>query len=211
MIELIFVLLILTGFVFLGSGRLQFSIRTLALQGILLGLIPLWGSWEGLWVRVLSITTLSLIIKGFVLPFYLTRALEKSKIMHEDRPFVGFTSSMIVGIVCLGFSFWIASRLPFIGGTQPQMAVAVSFFNIFVGLFVIISRRKALSQVLGYLVLENGAYIFGVAFAIEAPLLVELGVLLDIFVAVFVMGIVIFHISKSFDHIDTDQLSSLVG
>ncbi len=211
MIDLIFVLLILTGFVFLGSGRLQFSIRTLAVQGILLGLIPLWGSWEGLWVRMLSITTLSLLIKGFVLPYYLTRAMHKSKVMHEDHPFVGFTTSMVVGIVCLGVSFWLASRLPTLGGTQPQMAVAVSFFNVFVGLFVIMSRRKALTQVLGYLLLENGAYIFGVAFAIEVPLLVELGVLLDVFVAVFVMGIVIFHISKSFDHIDTDQLSSLVG
>jgi len=209
--DLIFVLLILTGFVFLGSGRLQFAIRTLALQGILLGLIPLLGNWQGLWGRVLSIATISLVIKGLVLPYFLTRAMHKSKVMHEDHPFVGFTASMLVGIICLGASFWLASRLPVIASMPSQIAVAVSFFYLFVGLFVIMSRRKALTQVLGYLVLENGAYIFGVAYAIEAPFLVELGVLLDVFVAVFVMGIIIFHISKSFDHIDTDQLSTLVG
>jgi len=209
--DLIFVLLILTGFVFLGSGRLQFGIRTLAVQGILLGLIPLLGNLQGLWARLTALAILSLVIKGLVLPYFLTRAMQRSKVLHEDNPFVGFTTSMVVGIVCLGGSFWLASRLPFIDSTQPQMAVAVSLFNVFVGFFVIISRRKALTQVLGYLVMENGVYIFGVAFAVDVPLLVELGVLLDVFVAVFVMGIVIFHISKSFDHIDTDQLSTLVG
>jgi hydrogenase-4 component E len=211
MLDLIFVLLILTGFVFLGSGRLQFGIRTLAVQGILLGLIPLLENWQTLWGRALLLALLSLIIKGLVLPYFLTRAMHKSKVLHEDHPFVGFTPSMIVGILCLGGSFWLASRLPYLTGTHPQMAIAVSLFNLFVGLFVIISRRKALTQVLGYLVMENGVYIFGVAFAVEVPLLVELGVLLDVLVAVFVMGIMIFHISKSFDHIDTDQLSSLQG
>jgi len=208
--DLIFVLLILTGFVFLGSGRLQFSIRTLALQGILLGSIPFLGSLQGLMGRVTFIASMSLIIKGLILPYFLTRAMHRSKAMHEDHPYVGFTASMLVGIVCLGVSFWLTSRLPVIESKPSQMAIAVAFFNLFVGLFVIMSRRKALTQVLGYLVMENGAYIFGVAYAIEAPFLVEFGILLDVFVAVFVMGIMIFHISKSFDHIDTDQLSSLV-
>ncbi|MDD5087801.1 MAG: hydrogenase [bacterium] len=209
--DLLFVLLILTGFVFLGSGRMQFGIRTVALQGILLGLIPLLGNLQDLWARLTALAVLSLAIKGMVLPYFLTRAMHKSKALHEDNPFVGFTASMVVGIICLGGSFWIASRLPFIDSSQPKMAVAVSLFIVLVGFFVIISRRKALSQVLGYLVMENGVYIFGVAFAVDVPWLVELGVLLDVFVAVFVMGIVIFHISKSFDHIDTDQLSSLTG
>ena len=71
------------------------------------------------------------------------------------------------------------------------------------------SRRKALTQVMGYLVLENGIYLFGITLGREAPLLVEMGVSLDVFVAVFVMGIIIFHISREFDHIDVDQLASL--
>lgn len=211
MLDMIFVLLILTGFVFLGSGRLQFGIRTLAVQGILLGLIPVLESGSVNWERISVLVVLSIGIKGFVLPYFLSRAMRKSNVLHEDSPFLGFAPSMLMGILCLGGAFWLATRLPFLDSSQPQMAVAVSLFNVFVGLFVIISRRKALTQVLGYLVLENGVYIFGVAFAVDVPMLVELGVLLDVFVAVFVMGIMIFHISKSFDHIDTDQLSSLVG
>jgi hydrogenase-4 component E len=66
-----------------------------------------------------------------------------------------------------------------------------------------------LNQVVGYLVLENGVYLFGLILAPEVPLLVELGILLDVFVAVFVMGIAIFHISREFDHLEMDQLTTL--
>ena len=87
--------------------------------------------------------------------------------------------------------------------------VPVAFFSIFAGLFLIVSRKRAVNQVLGFLVLENGIYTFGVGVAARTPLLVEVGVLLDVFVAVFVMGITIFHINREFDHIDTDRLSTL--
>ena len=81
--------------------------------------------------------------------------------------------------------------------------------SILVGLFLIVARKKAISQVLGFVVMENGIYTFGVGLVRESPLLVELGVMLDVFVAVFVMGIAIFHISREFDHIDTHELTTL--
>ena len=74
---------------------------------------------------------------------------------------------------------------------------------------MIVSRRTALSQVLGYLVLENGIFLSGIALIHDEPVLIEMGVLLDVFVAVFIMGIMIFHIQREFDHIETDQLSAL--
>jgi hydrogenase-4 component E len=87
--------------------------------------------------------------------------------------------------------------------------VPAAFHAILIGLFLIVSRRKAVAQVLGYLALENGVFVFGVGLVRQATLLVEMGILLDVFVAVFVMGIAIFHISREFDHIDTDRLSLL--
>jgi len=78
-----------------------------------------------------------------------------------------------------------------------------------IGFFLIMSRRIAISQVLGYLVLENGVFVFGMALVPEQPYLVELGILLDIFVGVFVMGIIIFHINREFDHIDVHRLADL--
>jgi hydrogenase-4 component E len=77
------------------------------------------------------------------------------------------------------------------------------------GLVLLIGRKKALTQVIGYLVLENGIFAAGAALIIHQPLLVETGVLLDVFFAVFVFGIAIFHISREFNHIDTDQLAAL--
>ena len=82
---------------------------------------------------------------------------------------------------------------------------------VLVGLFLIVSRRKAITQVLGYIVAENGIYALGVALVGGVPLLVELGVLLDVFVAVFIMSIAAYHISREFDHIDVDQLDRLKG
>lgn len=207
-LDLILILLILPSFVFLGSSRLQFSIRTLGLQGILLGILPLLCHSHSIVARAVGLAVASTLLKGFFLPAMLRRAMRRADVLREAEPFVSFNASLAIGILCLGISFWLASRLP-LGPGQSSLAVVVAFFNIFVGLYVIISRKKALTQVLGYLVLENGVYTFGVALALDTPVLVELGVLLDVFVAVFVMGIMIFHISRTFDHIDTDQLSSL--
>ena len=112
-------------------------------------------------------------------------------------------------LAALGASFWIGQRLPLPSSMTSALLVPVALSSILIGLFLIVSRKKAVNQVLGFLVLENGIFTFGVGLVRELSLLVELGVLLDVFVAVFVMGIMIFHISREFDHLDTDQLSTL--
>src|SRR5207249_4545442 len=109
----------------------------------------------------------------------------------------------------LAGSLWLAGRLALPSPTISPLVVPVALFTMLVGLFLIVSRRKALTQVLGYLVLENAIYAFGVGLVEGTPMVVELGVLLDLFVAVFVMGIAVFHINREFDHIDADRLSTL--
>ena len=91
----------------------------------------------------------------------------------------------------------------------PVLLVPAAIFTALTGLFVIVGRRSAIVQALGYLAMENGIAAFGMALAEQEPLLVEMGTFLDAFVAVFVMGITIFHINREFDHIDSDRLSSL--
>ena len=78
-----------------------------------------------------------------------------------------------------------------------------------IGLIVLITRSKALLQVVGYLMLENGVFLFGLTQAERAPFLVEVGVLLDVFVGVFIMGIVVFHINREFDSLDSTRLTEL--
>jgi hydrogenase-4 component E len=207
--DMVLILLILPSFIFLGSSRLQTCLRALAFQGALLGFLPLLAPGHPLTVRLGLLAVVTIAAKGIVLPRMLGRAMLRADVRHEVDPLIGFGSSIVIGIIGLAVAFWLASRLPLPGATGPSLAVAVAFFTICVGFILLVSRRVALAQVMGYLVLESGIYTFGLALALELPVLVELGILLDVFVAVFVMGIMIFHISAAFDHIDTDRLSSL--
>jgi hydrogenase-4 component E len=152
---------------------------------------------------------LTMVLKGIIFPWLLLRALRAVQVRKEMEPLVGYTTSLLVGAVLLALAMWFGRRLPLPVSEASPLMVPLALFTIMIGLFAIVSRRKALTQVLGYLVMENGIYAFGLTFAREEPLLVELGTLLDIFMAVFVMGITIFHISREFDHIDTDRLSLL--
>ncbi|MDD5630081.1 MAG: hypothetical protein PHU21_13515, partial [Elusimicrobia bacterium] len=148
-------------------------------------------------------------LKGGVFPMLLGRALREANIRREVEPFVGPGLSILAGLMALACSFWLTTRFPVSQPGWSRLAPPVAFFTIGVGLFLIVSRRKALTQVLGYLIMENGIYLLGMALVGEVPMLVELGVLLDAFVATFVMGIAIQHINREFDHMDAYRLDDL--
>jgi hydrogenase-4 component E len=210
-LELATVLLFLTNMVMLGLSELGACIRMVAIQGVLLGLFTLIARQDVLSIRLLILGVVSMGLKGFVFPFLLSRDIREAKVRREVEPFVGYAASILAGLLMLAASMWIAARFPMLSPAASSFAISVALSTVFTGLFLVISRRKALTQVIGYLVFENGIYMFGIIAAGEIPFLVEFGVLLDVFVAVFVMGIAINHINREFDHIDADQLSSLKG
>ena len=210
-LELATVLLFLTNLVMLGLSELGACIRLVAIQGILLGIFTLIAREDVLTARLIILGIVSMGLKGFVFPSLLSRDIREAKVRREMEPFVGYAASIVAGLLMLAASMWIAARFPMLSATTSSFVIPVALSTVFTGLFLIISRRKALTQVIGYLVFENGIYMFGIAAAGEIPFLVEFGVLLDVFVAVFVMGIAINHINREFDHIDADQLSSLKG
>ena len=210
-LELAIVLLFLTDLVMLGLSELGACIRMVAIQGILLGLFTLIAREDVLTARLIVLGVVSMGLKGFVFPLLLSRDIREAKVRREVEPFVGYAASIVAGLLMLAASMWIAARFPMLSAATSSFVIPVALSTAFTGLFLIISRRKALTQVIGYLVFENGIYMFGIAAAGEIPFLVEFGVLLDVFVAVFVMGIAINHINREFDHIDADQLSSLKG
>lgn len=208
-LDLVLVLLILTSLWLLGSSRLQACIQAVAFQGILLGLVPLLSKWPDIGWRVAGVAIFSTVIKAVILPALLRRAVREVNVRNEVQPLVGFTTSLLLGIALWGLAVLIAGRLPVEVFQVSGLLFPVAVFTMLCGLLLIVSRNTAVMQVIGYLCLENGIYVFGWAFAIEEPLLVEMGVLLDVFVAVFVMGITINHLSREFDTIETDELSSL--
>lgn len=208
-IDSILAILVLTSLMLLGSSRLTSCIRFAAIQGTVLGALPFLTHAHGITWRTFLLAGAGIGLRGIAFPSLLSRALRDAEVKREMEPFIGYTLSLVLGVLLLGVSLWIGRRLPIPGGVASTLLVPIAFHTILVGLLLIVSRRKALTQVLGYLVIENGIYAFGVSLAQEAPLLVELGVLLDVFAAVFVMGIIIFHINREFDHIDVDRLSLL--
>jgi hydrogenase-4 component E len=207
--DIIMIFMVLTNLMLLGLSRMGACIRIVALQGVALGFLPLILNEWNFEVHLVLFSIVIISLKGIVFPWMLNRTLRELAIQREVEPFIGYGISIIAGTIALLTCLWLSSRLRLPEQAASSLIVPVAFFTIMSGLFLIISRKKALTQVLGYLVLENGIYAFGVALVKQQPLLVELGILLDIFVAVFVMGIAIFHINREFDHIDTDQLSRL--
>lgn len=213
-VQFVLIFVVLTNLMLLGTSRRRSCIRMVAAQGILLGILPLQIDPEhGLTPSAIILALASIVLKGMVFPKLLLKAERTAGVKREFQPIIGYSLSIVLGIMFLAFSMWLGSRLKLpaeLAATAgAQLAVPVSLYSILIGMLLIISRNKALTQVLGYLVMENGIYIFGVTFVREQPWLVETGILLDVFVAVFVMGIAIFHISREFDHMDVDQLSVL--
>lgn len=208
-IDILIVLLILTNLKLMGSSRLSACIRVVALQGILLGILPLIAGHGQIPFRVMLLSAITIAVKGMVFPWLLLRALRTSNARREMEPFIGYSTSMLLSVGLIGLAIWMGGRLPLPVPLKSPLVVPLALFTIMTGLLAIISRRKAISQVLGYLVMENGIYAFGLTLAQKEPMLIELGTLLDVFMAVFVMGITIFHINREFDHIDTDLLTTL--
>ncbi len=209
LIDPILVFVVLVNLTLLGSSRLAACVRLSAAQGMAVGILPLLVATHGIGVRVVLLALVVFILKGIVFPQLLLRAIRSADVRHEVEPIVGYAASILLGILILALSFWMASRFTLPRPVTSPLVLPLALTTTLIGLFLIVSRRTAIMQVVGYLVLENGVFIFGVALAQEEPFLVEMGVLLDVFVAVFVMGIMIFHISREFDHIDVDQLTSL--
>ncbi len=207
--DLVLIMLVLTNLALTGLSSLDTCVRVMALQGVVLGLVTVGVQHGELSAHTLLLVGGTVAIKGFVFPRLLLRAVREAGVRREVEPLIGFAPSLLIGTLALPLAMWFSGRLPQLGFGVPALLAPSAFHAIMVGLLLIVSRRKAVSQVLGYLALENGIFVFGVGLVRQSMLLVEMGILLDVFVAVFVMGIAIFHISREFDHIDTDRLSML--
>jgi hydrogenase-4 component E len=206
--EFVLLLVVLTSFAVLGTTRLSTCIRSLALQGLLLGLLPLTLAAPQISLHTSALAAGTIAVKAIFLPWFLTWAIREAAVRREVEPRVGFIASLLLGTLALILAFAIAVRLP-LPAQEHALLVPVSLATLMIGFIILTTRRKAITQVVGYLMLENGIYLFGLTQAESVPFLLELGVLLDIFVGVFIMGIVVFHINREFDSLDSARLTEL--
>ncbi|HEX5219532.1 MAG TPA: hydrogenase [Verrucomicrobiae bacterium] len=192
----------------LGSSRLPSIIRAAALQGVVLGVLPLLMETEFHWlVALVAVGTMA--IKGFIIPHLLRRALRAANIDREVEPLLGFIPSLLLGATATIGAVAMSSVLPLRPEHAGSLLVPGAFATLVCGLLLLMGRTKAISQVCGYLLLENGIYLFGLLLIRTTPLIVEAGILLDLTVAVFVIGIIVDRIQREFDTLDTRKLTSL--
>jgi hydrogenase-4 component E len=204
---LLVVVLLINLFV-LGSSRISALIQAVALQGVVLGIMPLVGH-EHLSLLPALLAGVTVLVKGSLIPQMLAKALRDAQIKREIEPIVGFMPSTLLGALGTAAAIGLAGKLPLAAGHTQTLIVPAALSTIFTGFLLLTTRIKAITQAIGYLVLENGIFIFGLLLVQAVPLLVELGVLLDLFVGVFVISIIIHHINREFASLDTRRLSAL--
>jgi hydrogenase-4 component E len=204
----ILVVVLALNFFVLGTSRLRAVVTGTALQGVALGVLALLVHERVDW-EVALVAIGATLIKGLLIPSMLLKAMRDAAIRKEVEPYIGYVSSLVLGAAATGLSILFAGTLPRAPEHQGTLLIPAALATVLCGFIVLTTRRKAISQVVGYLMLENGIYIMGLALLEALPFLVEVGVLLDLFVAIFVMGIIINKISREFSSLDTARLSSL--
>jgi len=207
--HLLIIIMIITNFYMLSTSRLRALVRSAGFAGFVLALFPFVAHAGYFSFHTIILSGISVFIKGIAIPLLLLRALRGVNDEREIAPFIGYTQSIAFCIGITAISFWIGRIIPASAAFPSEGMLALAICMGLCGLFLIITRKQAITQVIGYLVLENGIYVFGLSLPAALSLLVEMGVLLDMLVGVFVMGIVIYRINDEFDSISTQSLQAL--
>jgi hydrogenase-4 component E len=212
--EQLLIVVLAVNFLVIGAGKLRTAIHGVAIQGALVGALPLLMHDlpdDDLYklVRTLVLSGGTIILKGIVVPACLIYAKREADIRHEARPTIGSIPSLFLATIGISLSVVLSRHLIVDDTQQKTLLVPASLATAFCGFLILTTRKMAINQVVGYLVLENGVYLFGMLLLDALPALVEIGALLDLFTGVFVMGIIIHQINREFASISTEYLTEL--
>jgi len=202
-------LVLLLGIILLWRRSLSAYVRAFQQQSVVLALLFVIVGYFGHSPELYVVAAILFALKAVLIPRLLRRLQNQVGIGREVAPYLNVAASLIVAglLVLLAYAVTrpvvAASTLP----TRSGLPLAVGL--IFVGLLVIITRKKALTQVIGFLVLENGIAMLAVLGTFGIPLIVELGVFLDLLMGFLVMQVFIYHIQGTFESLDVDRLSEL--
>jgi hydrogenase-4 component E len=190
------------------------NIRLFAAQSFLLGAIAGAIAWYNHAPHIFIAAAMTVLLKAILVPILLERLVDRIDIHHEIEPIVNTPLSIMIsgGLTLVAYLVGESFYHPEAGAASlghNTLAVAISVFLI--GFFMMINRRKALSQVLALLTLENGIFLAATCLTYGMPLIVELGVFFDVLVAVLVLGILVYRIRESFESMDVSKLRRLRG
>lgn len=202
-------LLLLLSFAMLSQRRIVTLVDLLALQGALLCIATLLLAWRTGKSHLYVSAALTFGLKVIFLPWLLHRLVRRLKVYWDTEPLFNIAGTMLVGLVIVVFAFGLAQPIAALANTATRSAIGIAVAVILLAFITMITRRKAMSQVVGFLSMENGLFFGAMSATYGMPMIVELGVALDVLVAMLVLGVFFFQIREQFDSLDLHHLESL--
>ncbi len=207
---ILFAILVLT-YLMVIAKRIPALIRGFRFQSLFLFLATSLAAFKEDQIELYFVSGLILLVKFFLIPRFLNLTVRRIKVDENLGLLVNPQLSLICALTLTYCSWALSGNLGFGQRSLQLAAVSVAFAVIFIGAFLMVSRMKAFTQVIGILVMENGIFLFASAVTGGMPFFVEIAVFFDVFISVLIMGVFVYRINKLFTHIDVNKLSQLKG
>jgi hydrogenase-4 component E len=202
-------LLLLLSFAMLSQRRVVALVDLLAFQGALLCLATLLLAHRTGQSHLYFSAALTLALKVLFLPWLLHRLIRRLDVYWDTEPLLNPAGTMLLGILIVVFSFGLAQPISALANTATRSTIGIAVAVVLLAFLTMITRSKAMSQVVGFLSMENGLFFGAMSASYGMPMIVELGVALDVLVAMLVLGVFFFQIRERFDSLDLHHLESL--
>jgi len=202
-------LLLLLSFAMLSQRRVVTLVNLLAVQGGLLAVATLLLAWRTGQHHLYLSAALTVALKAAFLPWLLHRLIRRLEVYWDTEPLLNISGTMLAGLLIVVFAFGLAQPITQLASTTTRSAIGIAVSVILLAFLMMITRRKAMSQVVGFLSMENGLFFGAMSATYGMPMVVELGVALDVLVAMLVLGVFFFQIREQFDSLDLHHLESL--
>jgi hydrogenase-4 component E len=207
--SLLAALILLTAFAMLVQRRMYALLHLFAWQGFFLSVSTAIVGFVAKTHHLYISSLLTLLLKVILLPYILHVLIRKLKIHKEVETIVNVPTTMLMGIALVIFSYHLTAPIRELSTLMTKSTLAVALATVMLGLLMMITRRHAVTQIIGFLAVENGLFFAATSATYGMPLVVELGVALDLLIAAFIFGIFFFHINTTFDSLDVEQMARL--
>jgi hydrogenase-4 component E len=202
-------LLLLTSFAMLSQRRILSLVNLFAVQGAALSASTAIVAWTSGQRHLYWSAALSLVLKVLLLPWILHRLITRLNVRWDTEPLINIPTTMLVGIVLVVFAFGLAQPVSQLSTSIARSTLGIALAVVMLSFLMMITRRKALSQVIGFLAMENGLFFAATSATYGMPMVVELGVALDILIGMVILGVFFFQIREQFDSLDLQHLEQL--
>ena len=207
MIDVLLITFIITLFYMAIANRMLTYLKVLSLQGVLLFVVVFLQLSEINPVNLALILLETIVFKSVAVPLFMAYVLKRNNITRESEPYLPNFVSLIITTAIVVITILLANEVK--DSKLDKIFFVVALSSLFTGLYFIATRRKIITHVIGYLIIENGVFVLSLAVGNEMPMLVNLGIMLDIFASVLILGIFMNKIGDVFKDVDVSQLSNL--